>query len=203
MRQHAALVVLILTTLVISTSEAWAQAPANDTCGTAILIGDGVTLGTTVGATTGPDPVGTCASNGEDVWYVYVASCTGAAVASLCPALGGSGTFDTVLTVWDGSVGCGSLAPLACDYDTCGTRSQVSWAATQGNVYYLSIGTWNSGTNGTFALAVGCSFLPPNDTCATAITVAEGSVTAGFNFGATTGPDPVGGCVTNSKSVVA
>ena len=54
------------------------QAPANNTCATAIPIGNTVILGSNVGATTGPDPLPSCQTVTGDVWYSWVAPCNGA-----------------------------------------------------------------------------------------------------------------------------
>src|SRR5438105_291121 len=90
-------------------------AQAQDRCHGATPIGNGLTSGSNVGATSGAsDPVGSCGYMGSDVWYSYQASCTGNVTASLC-APGAGANFDTVLSAWDGSCGCAALVQLACN----------------------------------------------------------------------------------------
>jgi hypothetical protein len=162
----------------------------NDSCLTAIPIGDGLTTGTNIGATTGPDPTGSCTTFTDDVWYAYTASCTGQVIASMCS---NPFTYDSVLAAWSGT--CGALSEIACDDDFCtflGT-SEIVFPVTAGTVYYLSVGGF-SGAQGNFDLNITCVLPLANDTCATAILITEGVVTSGTNLNAQTGPDPLGSC---------
>jgi hypothetical protein len=128
-----------------------AQVP-NDTCSNAIFVSEGVpTPGTNIGATVGPDLVGVCGGMGADVWYVFYPNCSGAQTATTCDP---SSNFDTVLAAWDGTNGCGSLVPLVCNDDSCGLRSSITFQATVGTFYYISVGGYN-GATGTFTLNVG------------------------------------------------
>jgi hypothetical protein len=160
----------------------------NDSCSSATPIFDGVTPGTNVGSTTGPDPVGNCGAMGQDVWYAYTSSCTGTVTASFCGA--GNATYDTVLAAWSGTCSC--LAELTCNDDFCGLQSEITFFANAGVVYYISVGGFG-GNTGTFNLNLFCTPGPPpppppaNDTCSTAIFVTEGVVTPGTNVGATVG----------------
>jgi hypothetical protein len=129
----------VIVALVVA-STARGQA-ANDHCSAATPIGPGTTVGTNVGATTGPDPLGGCIGPGADVWYVFVAPCNGPWAASTC---GPSTTIDTVLTVWDGSAGCGALLPVLCNDDFCGppfspSASYVTFESVAGTTYFVSV----------------------------------------------------------------
>jgi hypothetical protein len=134
---HAIRFTLVLTLICAAAA---AQA-VNDHCATAIDAGPGHTLGSTVGATTGPDPLGSCGLPGADVWYRFVAPCNGAWAASTCA---GGTAFDTVLTIWDGTGGCGALVPIICNDDFCGqpfaaTNSYATFQSVAGTTYYVSI----------------------------------------------------------------
>jgi hypothetical protein len=130
-------------------SPAFCQVP-NDHCAGAIPVGPGHTLDSNAGATLGPDPVGSCVGAGADVWYVFVAPCNGPWAASTCAA----GTaIDTVLTIWDGSAGCGSLVPILCNDDFCGlpfspTNSYVTFQSVAGATYYLSVAGFGGAMGG-------------------------------------------------------
>jgi hypothetical protein len=127
----------------------------NDHCSGALAIGPGVTFGDNFGATFGPDPANGCGLPGADVWFVYASTCNGAWTASTCFA----GTdFDTILTVWEGSAGCGGLVPLLCVDDFCGppfapTSSHVTWQSVAGTTYYFSIAGY-AGAQGNFELSL-------------------------------------------------
>jgi hypothetical protein len=133
---------------------------ANDSCVTAAPISEGVvTAGANIGAGTGPDPVTfSCGyANASDVWYSLVAACSGNYQATTCDA---GTTFDTVLTIWDGSSGCGTLVELACNDDNCNLpsgnhflNSTVTWTAVAGQQYFISVAGFY-GSTGTFNLLV-------------------------------------------------
>jgi hypothetical protein len=174
----------------------------NDTCATAIPVMEGVpVVGSNVGATTGPDPTGCNA--GADVWYAFVASCTGQYVASTCFS---ATTFDTVVAVWSGTAGCGALTAVGCNDDNCAiggpaNTSRVNFTATAGNVYHVSVGGKLSLT-GTFGLQVSLTPVmtlgffdlgpgtigyhvtgPPYGTYFMAVTLAPGAFPFGWFYG--------------------
>jgi hypothetical protein len=127
----------------------------NDYCATAITISEGtVYAGSNVGATTGPDPAGTCGSMLNDVWYTFTASCGGPYRATTCVA----GTnYDTVVAVFTGP--CGALTQIACNDDSCVLAGQflsstATFTAVAGTTYYVSVGGY-TGLTGSFSLSVG------------------------------------------------
>lgn len=83
---------------------------------------------------------------GNDVWFVAQANANGSATFDTCGS-----SFDTVLEVFDGTGGCGNLISLGCNDDSCGTRSVVSVAVTQGQLLYVRVGGWQQAT-GSFVL---------------------------------------------------
>jgi hypothetical protein len=187
--------------------------PPNDFCSGASFIAEGVvTSGTTVQATTGGggtcpgDPIGSCSVMANDVWYYFVAACTGTYEARTCFA---ATSFDTVVAVFDGTGGCGNLVEIACnDTGSCaipgqGSTATASWSATAGNLYYVSVGGF-IGFSGAFDLRVAqtgsnpvLSFFdvgpgsigytivggPPAGLALTAITLAQGAFPNGSFFG--------------------
>jgi hypothetical protein len=178
--------------------------PANDDCAGAILIGNGVTPGTNVGATDSLPAItcGTPAGGHSDVWYVYVPTCTGLAVISTCPGLG---SFDSVVEVVDN---CAVTAVLGCDDDSCGSPTGTPYGSSTVIVPVtigVPIGIRVAGyglVTGTFDLAISCQPpIPSNDECAGAIQVFTGA-TPGTNAGATTNPaGPAFACSTGGRDV--
>ena len=143
----------LMTAISLLSAGAFAQL-ANDSCATAAFLSPGgVLAGSNVGATTGPDPVATCGGMSADVWFVFSPPCSGVMTASTC----NPGTaFDTVIAIWDGTNGCGTLVPLGCNDDSCTTTflsSTVTFPVTAGSVYYVSVGGY-SGATGYFAVGV-------------------------------------------------
>lgn len=183
------------------------QAP-NDNCAAAFVAIDGFTAGTNIPASLGPDPLPTCGSMSNDVWYSYTASCTGTATVSLCHV---TTNFDTLLAAWSGSCGC--LSEIACNDDaacaTPGGKSTVTFSSMAGTTYYISVGGFDGGA-GNFGMIISCvngpSLTPPNDTCGSATSITEGVMTAGTSANATTGGggcpgDPTGSCSVMSNDV--
>jgi hypothetical protein len=99
--------------------------------------------------------------------------------------------FNTVVAVWDGTTGCGGLLAMGCNDNITGgcpggtgLESKVTWTATAGTPYYVSVGG-SFGANGNFSLLVS-----PNTTpILTFISAGPGSigyqVTGGPSNGAT------------------
>src|SRR5262245_30926018 len=106
--------------LVIGSASARALAvPANDACANAVVINDGTTTVSTVGASTdGPAPCDLLM--GSDIWFKYTATCTGNWRVVACGS-----SFDTVLGAYDGC-GCppGQLLDCNDDFDFCGSGVQ-------------------------------------------------------------------------------
>jgi hypothetical protein len=145
--------------------------PTNDECSTAIPISNGVYTGmSNVNATnsTGfPSPLG----GNSDVWFKYVAACTGNALFSTC----GNGTLsDSRVRVFSGT--CGSLSSLATVNETCGQQAAATVPVVAGTTYYVSVaGQGDNTVQGTFDLTVSCCPSPSNDLfCTSAIPVSAG-----------------------------
>ena len=137
---------VVAAALFVAASAA-AQAPSNNECTAPIVVTDGVnpsapfgvdgTTFTNVSATNSAAFGVSCGGAthfNKDVFFTYVATCTGTTTFSTCtPAGFTAGTLiDTVLDVYDASACPGGGAALACNDQFCASRSEVSLATTAG-----------------------------------------------------------------------
>jgi hypothetical protein len=145
------------------------SAPANDNIADATALGalpfsDQVN---TAGATTEPgDP--DCVGNGPTVWYRFTPSQD---IVLNANTFGSD--YDTSVSVYIGSPG--SLTQIACNDDSNGMQSSVTFEASAGETYYVMVGAFASGFGGnlTFTLLEAPPLLE------TDVTIAEvGSVNA-------------------------
>ncbi|MBC7771879.1 MAG: hypothetical protein H7210_05250 [Pyrinomonadaceae bacterium] len=118
----------------------------NNTCENALLVGDGVFPGTTIGSTS--DGFVTCFPDSPDVYYAYTAPVTGQAIIATC----GDTDFDTVLSVYSSCPTAG-VSELVCNNDSCGALSRISLAVTAGETYYVRLGSWG-GETGNYTLTI-------------------------------------------------
>ncbi|MBK7874440.1 MAG: lamin tail domain-containing protein [Planctomycetes bacterium] len=122
----------------------------------------------------------------QDVWYTWTAPSSGSVTLTICGGvLTGSG--DTKVAVYDGAT-CPGAAAIACNDDSCGLTSQLSFTAVSGNSYTIQLGAFpgEPGGTGNFTLS-GPPVPPANDDCAAAEAIA-GAGTFPFNTtNATTG----------------
>ncbi len=130
--------------------------PANDACAAAISIPNVpyTSPGISNSAATTDGPVTTCDGPYNNIWWVVSGVC-GTMTATTCPG----SSYDTEIAVYTG--GCGGLTPITCNDDASAgpcqftLQSYVTWAATQGTTYYISVGSyWASGSTGTNVLNV-------------------------------------------------
>ena len=172
--------------------------PANDSCATpALLVGAGPFATTNVGATTGAEgqAEGICFFFGstaiaDDVWHTWVATSSGPTTISLCP---GPGTiFDSKLAVYDGA-GCPASAALACNDDSCGLTSQLTFCATMGNSYTIQLGNYPLGgaSQGTATLTISTPPVTPLGEGSTNPVLISGFGTFAFDNTAATTDTPM------------
>jgi hypothetical protein len=83
----------------------------------------------------------------NDVWFEWTAPSTELFVLETCSQT----TVDTKLAAYDGSC-AGPI--LACNDDSCGLQSRVSFAATAGQPYLLRVGTFPSAAGGTGTITI-------------------------------------------------
>ena len=126
-------------------------AVVNDFCGTAEpLAVPSETFGSTANATADDEYANMCGSvaAAPGVWYTVV----GAGrfiMASLC---GSSTNYDTQIYVFAGN-SCTNLTCVNFNEDGCGTKSQISWNAQQGQLYYILVSGFNNAV-GYFGLVI-------------------------------------------------
>lgn len=164
-------------TLTITGPSCGPQPPANDNCVNAIWLAAGVPVnGTTLLATL--DGTASCGSSAStpDVWYKYRPLVGGSITVDTCSSTGS--VYDTVLSVQTGS--CGSLTEVAgaCNDDSCGLRSSVTFNGTAGTTYFIRVSGYN-GATGNFTVTVtggGGTIPAANDEC---------SARAGIGIGVT------------------
>ena len=129
--------------------------PSNDECSEAITIGVGTTTFNTTDATDTEIAIPTsCTANSngliaKDVWYKYVAPCSGVTTVSTC----GTAGFDTRIVVYVASSACptASAAVAGCNDDTAGCANGTSTATFNvllGNSYFMRVGGATTGGAG-------------------------------------------------------
>ncbi|MGE3107110.1 MAG: GC-type dockerin domain-anchored protein [Phycisphaerales bacterium] len=110
----------------------------------------------------------------RDEWFLWTATGTGTATLSAC----GGTTVDTKAAVYAGAA-CPPGTPIACNDDSCGLQSQMTFACTSGQQYLVQIGTYPNATagTGTFTLTgpAGGGGGPANDNCTSAQNIGEGT----------------------------
>jgi hypothetical protein len=85
-----------------------------------------------------------------------------------------AGTTDTIVAVL---TACGDPSTeIACNDDTCGLRSQVSFDATAGSVYYIAVGMWSTTAAPPASFSVNIAeAAPPIDPCLKTAAVSVGA----------------------------
>jgi hypothetical protein len=146
MSARTPLLVLALSAL---SSPALAQ---NDECTGALTLGLGATPFNTTSATTSL-PGWACAGGGSDLWYRFTAPNDAVYTFDTC----GSG-YDSALELFTGT--CAALVSVACNDDSCGLQSSLTWSLAPGNVVYLRVGGFNALT-GTGTINVSEIIIPP------------------------------------------
>lgn len=129
--------------------------PANEYCTEALPVVEGfIRFGTDGTTTDGPDEPGRCDSTDNstvesDIWFRYIASCTGTATASLCGS-----SYDTKLALYGRRCPVVGSA-LACNDDYCGRQSKLVFEVTKGDEYLLRVGG-HAGAQGNGVLMLSC-----------------------------------------------
>jgi hypothetical protein len=136
-------------------------AAANDNCANARLVSQGTQPFSSLNATTdGVAHPGICSFFSydhieSDVWFRYIADCSGPAIVSLCGS-----DYDTKLAVYRTDA-CPPVNLTACDDDGCGTgTSRVEFTAVAGQTYTIRVGGFE-GDAGDGQLTILCNV----DTC--------------------------------------
>jgi hypothetical protein len=143
-------------TLFVGGSDSCSSPQAISGVGTFPFDNSGATTGAEGQANAACDFFGTMGIT-NDVWFVWTASGTGVVSLLLC----GSATIDSKVAIYAGG-GCPGGAPIACNDDSCGLQSNVSFAVMGGNQYTIQLGTFPGATggSGTFQLWTACCSPP-------------------------------------------
>ncbi len=187
--------------------------PANDACASAIPVFDGLTVFSTVDATTDGAVVPGAQFDGqtyEDIWYLYTPTCNGTLTVSTC----NTAAYDTDLVQYEAdtdddgdfdvldaaNITSGVEVALAANDDTgiCapnGTTSVVATAVVADRQYILRVGGFGPGDEGTGTLLVSCGGAPSNDICTAPRSLTCGVSTQANSIAATTAlADPSFSC---------
>ncbi|MBC7772554.1 MAG: hypothetical protein H7210_08685, partial [Pyrinomonadaceae bacterium] len=108
-----------------------------------------------------------------DEWFLWTANGTGTATLSTC----GSAPVDTKIAVWDGSA-CPPTINIGCNDDSCGLQSGISFSCVACTQYLVQVGVFPGSAGGAGTLTItgpAGSGGPPNDNCASATNVGDGT----------------------------
>ncbi len=142
----------------------------NDGCSTPIVIaGNGVHAFDNSLASPGPQSVGGgfCPVVGRDVWYRWTAPVGGLATLHTC----GQVAHDSAVAVYATNICPLQGSSIACDDDSCGLESLVTFVAQSGGTYMFQIGSSSVGSGGAGTFTVDVAAPPSNDDCSTPISI--------------------------------
>ncbi len=160
----------------------------NDACANAIAVGPGSYPGSTQCATPDGDAACGYSVTSNDVWYEFDSPVATTVTADLLGS-----TYDTVLSVHTGCPG-NAANDIACDDDSAGGfLSRVSFSAQANTDYYIRVSGFG-GASGSYVLNIATGEGLPNDACADATPITDGT-TPFSNVGATTDGSPAGICM--------
>ncbi|MBC7772919.1 MAG: hypothetical protein H7210_10525 [Pyrinomonadaceae bacterium] len=94
----------------------------------------------------------------NDVWFCWTSTCENGeqAILEFC----GLTAADTKVAVYDGTSCTGPI--LACNDDSCGLQSRVSWLPVNGQSYLIRVGNFPGAVGGPGAFTIRCAeVLPP------------------------------------------
>ncbi|MFA6043873.1 MAG: hypothetical protein WC718_02710 [Phycisphaerales bacterium] len=168
---------MVNTTPASVTLDPTATAIPNDTCATALPVGEGNFTFNPCGAYVDDFTAASCVSSDKDAWYSYTPTFTGEARFETCTA-----NYDTTLTAYDG---CGG-SELACNnnldagptLNCSSTRARISrLAVTAGHPVLIRVGAVGTlfGTPVGGLTILHAPPLPANDECSNATTIDVGS----------------------------
>ncbi|MCP3918666.1 MAG: hypothetical protein GY711_24230 [bacterium] len=116
--------------------------------------GDGTWTWDNAGATSGTEgqTEGLCyefstSSVQSDVWFVWTATVDGTAVLSTCSSTGTN--TDTKIAAYAGACCPADDTALACNDDTCGTLSEITFSVACGESYIIQLGSFPGSVDGT------------------------------------------------------
>src|SRR5262245_11125398 len=123
--------------------------PPNDTCSSPAPLLDGLNACYTTINAGNSAPPWLCVSSGSDVWFTYVATCTGTTTFDTCTPWT---NFDTTIQAFTGQ--CGALSSLACfSGGTCNGAASIAIPTVAGTTYRIRVGG-DFGLEGNFGVQV-------------------------------------------------
>jgi hypothetical protein len=172
-------------TLTLSGLQCGPVPPSNDACANASWIAAGTLVNGSTSLATN-DGTASCGNAGSspDVWYKYRPRTGGTVTVETCTG----SNYDTVISAHTGA--CGSLTQIACNDDTCGLQSRITFNGVAGTTYYLRVAGYN-GDVGDYGLRVtgGGGVVPPlNDDCASRAGIGLGTLAFDTTGASTDGP---------------
>lgn len=143
--------------------------PENDNCEDATVIKAGIYDFDTINATTdGPDLPTDCEEGFglrlvNDIWFEYVSHCNGRANFDFCES-----NYDTRVAAY---ASCGGGTLIACNDDSCGLQSEMTFNVVEGESYWIRVGGFSGSGAGT--MVVTCT----SDDCSEYVEVDNGTMT--------------------------
>jgi len=172
--------------LVLMSTASFAAAQANDNCATpTTVVGQGTFPFDNTQATTGSHGQSNpfCPGIGQDLWYRWTTPSAGQARFSLCGQTSG---MDSNIAVYPVNT-CPTVAAIACDDDSCGLESFVTWTVLANETYMLQLGGSGGAAPGTGTFTVEVIGPPAHDNCATPLVLGTQLGSAYDNSHATMG----------------
>ena len=174
---------------------------SSDDCANAVVVAGlpATVLGNTSQATISPgEPGSGCITvTSQSVWYKFT---TGGSYSTVSANTFGS-NFDSVLSIHPSCSG----ASIACNDDSGGLQSSLSFSATPNTEYYVRVASWASRAGGNLTLNLSAvDVAPPFDDCATpaVISTLPFSGSAVTTLATLSEGEPSAGCVfTTGRSV--
>ena len=118
----------------------------------------------------------------NDTWYTWTAGFSGAARLSLC----GMASHDTKVAVYDGA-GCPGAGAIACNDDSCGLITELTFSCNAGSQYTVQLGNYPSAAGGSGTFTINQVITPSNDDCSNPIAISGAGPHAYDTSSATTG----------------
>ncbi len=163
----------------------------NDDCATALSVVDGIN-GPYSNSGAANSIAFPCGAGGRDIWFRYVATCSGSTTFDTCSA---TRTFDTVIEVFSGT--CGALASLGCNDDACSLGSSLNVTLAVGVTYFVRVGGFNGAQGACDLTITSCNSA---DECIGAIPLRIGG-NGPFATGAATNSLPAFACGLGGKDL--
>lgn len=131
--------------------------PSNNDCSNSIFLGDGQFEISNLGATGEgmPESDGCAAQSAQaDVWYSYLAGCSGTLTVDVCDA-----DFEAVVSIYGGTCPTAGEEVISCSSAACGAGGAISIPVSQGDFFRIRIGSADQ-AQGEATLSITCAPAP-------------------------------------------